>query len=405
MPVQRIDHGGAALKPVRLPNGFLRVDATITRAGIFEYRNPDGTVRRELRPPSEVFDAESLASFESVPVTDEHPPKMLDADDAADYSRGAAGEARRDADGVHVASRLLVTDRNLVAKLDDGKARQTSCGYTCDLDETPGVDPVFGRYDAIQRKIRGNHVAIVPRGRAGSARVRMDGAAVSLVRSDTDAAGDSGDDSPDTSQHRKAPAPMPMKTIRLDGVDFDPTSDAFAQAFAKQQAAIEAERKARADAEAAAKKEADGLQAKFDAMTEKVTKLEADAKEAPKRFAEAARARVELETNARKVLGGKAKFDGLSAKEIHLAVLKRAAPAAKLDGKSDEYLAMRFDMAIEAADGDAGTDAVKPTETERADDVDVTDEAERADSADAYQKMVAEQRDGWKKTLADAQKS
>ena len=35
----------------------------LTRVGIFEYRRPDGSIRRELRLPEEVFAPESLASY------------------------------------------------------------------------------------------------------------------------------------------------------------------------------------------------------------------------------------------------------------------------------------------------------------------------------------------------------
>ena len=52
---------------------------------------------------------------------------------------------------------------------------EISCGYTCDTEEKPGTHPIWGDYDAIQRNILGNHVAIVDQGRAGTAKVRMDG--------------------------------------------------------------------------------------------------------------------------------------------------------------------------------------------------------------------------------------
>ena len=88
-----------------------------------------------------------------------------------------AGTLRKD--GEFVAGELLVTDADLIKKLEDGAARELSCGYNCDLDEKPGVTADGLRYDAIQRNIRGNHVAVVPKGRAGpEARVRMDGAPV-----------------------------------------------------------------------------------------------------------------------------------------------------------------------------------------------------------------------------------
>jgi hypothetical protein len=163
------------LRPVeRLPDGRVRVDAHLTRCGIFEYRNPDGSTRREYRPEEEVFNTRSMRSFALVPFTDDHPPDLLSADDAASFTRGSTGNTVvRDDD--HIRTEIGVFDRATIQKMDAGKLH-VSCGYTCDLEETPGFHPVWGHYDAIQRNIVGNHVALVDMGRAGSAAVRMDAA-------------------------------------------------------------------------------------------------------------------------------------------------------------------------------------------------------------------------------------
>lgn len=171
--VYRTDIG--TLRPVeRRDDGTIRVDAFLTRCGVFIYRQPDGTVRRELRTPEQVFDKASLDSFLGVPVTNEHPPGMLDAKNARRYAVGSQiGAITRDSD--HVRSRLAVFDGETVGDMDGGKV-QVSCGYTCDCIEKPGVHPMYGAYDAQQTNIRGNHVAIVDRGRAGvTASARMDG--------------------------------------------------------------------------------------------------------------------------------------------------------------------------------------------------------------------------------------
>lgn len=154
----------------------MRVDAHITRTGVFEYRQPDGSIRREYRPEDEVFHEDSLDSFAQKPVTDDHPPEgRVTGENAGKLARGTLGEnVRRDGD--HVAASIVILDAALVRKIERGKV-QVSCGYTCDLDETPGVTPAGERYDAIQRNIRGNHVAVVDVGRAGpTARIRMDAA-------------------------------------------------------------------------------------------------------------------------------------------------------------------------------------------------------------------------------------
>lgn len=180
MRATRIDRGHLRA-PKKRADGSIVVEAHITRSGVFPYANPDGTVRYEWRPPEEVFREDALESFELVPVTDDHPPAMLSSTNAKEWARGSVGHVR--ADGDHVAASVAVYDAALISKMQSGK-RDVSCGYDCDIDETPGVTPDGIRYDAIQRNIRGNHLAVVAHGRAGSARVRMDGAAIQLTEDD-----------------------------------------------------------------------------------------------------------------------------------------------------------------------------------------------------------------------------
>ena len=185
MSVQRIDRGELQ-KPTKMANGWLRVDGKLTRTGVFAYRLGDGKVRRELRLPEEVFHADTLKSFGLVPVTDEHPPVFLDASNTKEFARGAVSAGPRK-DGKFVVGELLVTDAALIEKLEGGAARELSCGYNCDLEEKVGVSEDGEHYDAIQRNIRGNHVAVVQKGRAGpEARVRMDGAGIEVLDGDDD---------------------------------------------------------------------------------------------------------------------------------------------------------------------------------------------------------------------------
>lgn len=156
-----------------MADGRLRVDGLLTRTGVFEYRNGDGSLRREYRDPAEVFSETSLESFEGVPVTVEHPPTMVNAGNAKQYAVGTLqGTPRQDGD--HVLGTMIVFDGDAVSAMERGKVA-VSCGYECDLVEVPGVSPTGEKYDARQTNIRGNHVAIVSSARAGqSARVRMD---------------------------------------------------------------------------------------------------------------------------------------------------------------------------------------------------------------------------------------
>lgn len=175
--VRRFDRG-MLRQPKTLSSGARRVDGHAARVGVQVYSDGRGGIRRELRLPEEVFSTASLESYDGAWITDGHPSEFVTPQTARDLSRGLVTEpARQDGDLVAMAS--VIDDARLLRKLDEiqaaGKHAELSVGYYADLDETPGVHPKFGRYDAIQRNIRVNHVAIVPVGRAGrEARLRLD---------------------------------------------------------------------------------------------------------------------------------------------------------------------------------------------------------------------------------------
>jgi hypothetical protein len=179
-----IRYDRAALrKPRMTPQGFLRVDGHVARAGIYEYRNDDGSTRYELRPKEEVHDPESLASYDTAPMTIDHPvDEMVTADNVRRHEVGSVtGDATPDGD--HVAASMVIKDAKAIKLARSGK-HQLSPGYKIELDETPGSDRRYayssnptGRYHAVQRKIRVNHVALVDHARGGtSIRLRMDAA-------------------------------------------------------------------------------------------------------------------------------------------------------------------------------------------------------------------------------------
>lgn len=402
LEVHRLDRGELK-KPERLANGWVRADAYLTRTGVFTYRNTDGSQRREYRPPSEVFKADALQTFALAPLTDEHPPSYLDANNTREYARGAVSEPRRD--GSHVRATLLVTDADLVSKLDDGKARQVSCGYRCQLEMTSGTTPDGERFDAIQRNIVGNHVAIVPMGRAGaSASVRMDAADLAVLCLESDGGKDPAPNFPTSKEdHMK-------NTIMIAGVAFEVESAQTAQAFAKfdadQKAAIEALKKEIETAKAGTST----LQGKLDAEVEAHGKTKEELKTLPEKVRADAKARLQLEAKARAVLGEKAKLDALKDTEIRVKVLEKLAPKLDAEGKDAAYLTARFDAALEAFEANEGEE--RPVDRLRADadEVEGDDEredgeepAERADSQSAYERMVKRnQKAAQKKTNAEA---
>jgi hypothetical protein len=358
MAFRRFD-AGSLRPPKRMADGRVRLDANITRTGVFEYLNPDGTVRREYRPPDEVFRDDSLETFVAVPFTDDHPDVPVTATNAKAYAVGWLGESVR-RDGDHVVATIYVADAAVIAKIDAGK-REVSCGYECDLEMAAGVTPSGDRYDAIQRNIRGNHVALVDRGRAGSARVRMD-AAVMIP-----AAGERGTETND-----------PKEDPRME--ELQKKLDAALADLAKVQTEL-----------ASAKARADKAEGERDAATARADKAEAS------RMDEAAvqarvKARVDLERKAGALLDTETKLDGMSDRDIRVAVVKHVDGVDIAADKSDAYVEARFDAVVDrSAKADASLESARivmiPGADPRRNDIadeDAAAEAMRKRRADAF---------------------
>lgn len=153
------------------PEGFLRDKPILTSCGIFEYTNPDGSIRRELRLPEDVFSPESLRSFVGKPIVITHDAGLIDKDNVAENQIGTIlSEGERSGDDVRASIIIHDTDAMKSAGL-----KELSLGYNLDLDETPGVWN-GQHFDAVQKNIRVNHLALVREARAGEqARLNLDG--------------------------------------------------------------------------------------------------------------------------------------------------------------------------------------------------------------------------------------
>lgn len=150
--------------------GYLVDHPIVTSCGIFEYNCPDGSVHRELRLPEDVFDPESLKSYRGKPVIITHDAGSVDKDNVQDESIGTIlSDGYRD--GEDVRAEIVIHDTDA---MKDCGLRELSLGYSLDLDETPGT--WHGHpYDAIQKNIRVNHLALVDKARAGDqARLNID---------------------------------------------------------------------------------------------------------------------------------------------------------------------------------------------------------------------------------------
>lgn len=186
--VARVDHISLRLDAstvVRHDNGWIDVWGVATRVGVFDYDDPsapDG-IFREYRPPDEVLAADSLSTLHGVPFTVDHPSVgEVDSDNARELTHGWVLEVK--ADGPLVWTKIRVATADALEAIQRGKL-ELSCGYTLRLESAPGgVTPDGEHYDAIQRDIRYNHLALVDTARAGHiARLRFDSARVQRTQS------------------------------------------------------------------------------------------------------------------------------------------------------------------------------------------------------------------------------
>lgn len=156
--------------------GYLIAPGNLARTGVQEYRafelglDADGMdpmrVIRLHRPADEVFNPASMASFESKPITIEHPKEAVTADNWSELAKGEVRDVTRSGD--LMTGTLLVRAKDAIEAVQTGKV-QLSNGYTFELDMTSGQTADGRAYDGIQRNIRGNHVALVDAARCGSA--------------------------------------------------------------------------------------------------------------------------------------------------------------------------------------------------------------------------------------------
>ena len=153
--------------------------ATIARTGVQQYRADELGLHRVMsgvkatdmiglyRPESEVFAKATLESFVMVPVTLQHPSDaVVTKDNWSQHAKGEVRSVERTED--FMTGTIVVRSADAIAAIDGG-IQELSAGYSFDLDATTGVAPDGTPYHAIQRNIRGNHVALVSKARCGSA--------------------------------------------------------------------------------------------------------------------------------------------------------------------------------------------------------------------------------------------
>jgi hypothetical protein len=346
-----IRYDNVPLKAVKTDEGFILDKPVIGRVGLMKYLNADGSIRVEYRPPEEAFKADSLASIRGKPITLGH-VQNANADNAGNIPilGTVLGNGEQDGENIRadVSIFRLPTD-----------SRELSCGYSLKLDETPGVYQ-GQHYDAIQRNIKYNHLAIVPKGRAGVARLNMDGdqmyeddanfpmmdkmqatkskeKATQMLKNGkmTQEEHDKVVTMADKILNRKDEGEK-MDKIRLDsGIEYECAPEV--------KIVVEQMRK---DA-AVQKKNQETLQAKYDSAEATTKQLKEDATkketEFKANFDEAVKSRVEILETAKQHNIDKA--DEMQDKDIKIAIIKKVrGDSFNIDGKSEDYITAAFDM-------------------------------------------------------------
>jgi hypothetical protein len=356
-------------------DGYLAADARFARTGVQDYLGVeigrfDMDRVRVWRPESEVFSSDAMGSFAHRPVTNDHPADSVSAEN---WKKVAVGQTGGDIarDGGFVRIPMLLMDKATIDAVQAGK-RELSAGYTCDLDWTAGVTPEGQPYDAVQRNIRGNHIALVSAGRAGpQCRIGDAMRSEALLKKESREMSDTK-----------------LKTVVVDGIPIDATDQAAAviesmkvkladaaktlsTTVCAHDAAIAAKDKelGAKDAEIAALKANQIDDAKIDALV-------------------AQRAAV---VEKAKLVDKAAKTEGKSIPDIRRAAVVARLGDASVAGKSDDYVEALFDgLAAQGEKSNPLADAIRKS---------VEDGPAHTDAAagqSAYQKMVDEMRNGWK---------
>lgn len=300
MEVLRFDFNGSSGEFKRTAQGFLRVTARLSKTGIFHYDNT-----REFRPEEEIFRVDSLESLKGAPVTDLHPSEkgadsFITPANTRDHIIGITESI--ECDGPYREGSLLIFHEDAIKAIERGERKEISLGYKCRLDKTPGS--VNGEvYDAIQRDIIVNHVAIGPKGwgRAGSD---------CSIRTDS------------SSQKGK----KVTDTIHIDGLDIALSKESITNLLAEK------------------RRELNELRGRFDAMGLELDKEKAAraSLEDPQALEQRVQSRLSLIEKCRALLGTDYKLDGKSDAELKLDVINKFYPDTAVPKEDQSYIEGMF---------------------------------------------------------------
>lgn len=151
------------------PEGYLICkEVPIARIGVQEYLGRElglsdkyDDLIKVYREEEDVFSTEAIASFEGKPLTNNHPEPKVDINNLPMYGKGHVQNVRRSiSEPDLLVADVVATDPQIISEIKNKVKREISSGYDC------FYVPYKDGYRQVE--IRGNHIALVSKGRAGS---------------------------------------------------------------------------------------------------------------------------------------------------------------------------------------------------------------------------------------------
>lgn len=321
--------------------GFLYVyRVPIAGAMVQKYVKSDGSEEMEAKLPEEILSDATVSSANSKPVTDGH-HGLVTKDNSHDLLKGFTA-SNGHVEGNMLYNDITITDPNLISQIKSGDKRELSIGFETQMDPTSGTYNGT-KYDAVQRNIRINHVAVVPKGRAGH-EVRLIGDSAEAVEQV-----EPSEEKGNQMETRVVRADGQNITVAADDVEKITKLDADNSAKAKQIDELNAKIKALQDEKAKIEGKADESVKKADEAQAKADSLEADNKKLQEKFdkyrADGVDKKLELIDKVKSFVGDEYDYHGKSDRDMKIDAVKAIkGDSVDFNDKSDTYVQAAFDM-------------------------------------------------------------
>ena len=157
--------------------GYLLCEATISSEGVYPFRSdeldgPEGAEDIEwvYLGPDVLFAAKSIEDITHLPVTFGHPGPDVSPDNYNELSVGhvVAGTVGKVGPGNGLGSKLLVTNAPTIEAVQNHTDEEISLGFYADVEFAEGTFESQQYHKKFILPLNVNHVAIVPKGRAGT---------------------------------------------------------------------------------------------------------------------------------------------------------------------------------------------------------------------------------------------